>query len=118
MTETKENSKVTIKEFAENYEGKHTKNISDLDYVPIDLTVVEEQGKTKEGKDFTYLKTVVDGEDYRIPYSVMKKLRDLLEAYEKKGKSFDSFGVIKSGEGLNTEYQVVPHATVEEQVKR
>jgi hypothetical protein len=46
----------------------------------------------------------VNGEEYRVPDSVLKALKDNLEVNPKLGW----FKVKKTGEGLKTNYTVIP----------
>jgi hypothetical protein len=64
-----------LKDEAMAYESKLTKNIADL-----------------------------DGEKYRVPNSVLKQLKVLLE----DNPDLKKFKVKKSGVGLNTDYTVIP----------
>jgi len=93
----------TIKDFAKEYEPPQTKNIADLDKVPINLLVEEREFTKEDGTKFKINVVVLNGEDYRIPTTVLKSLKAILE--EKPELEF--FKVKKSGEGLKTEYTVV-----------
>lgn len=92
-----------IKEEAEGYEAPKTKNIADLEKVTVKSEIHEREFINSEGKPFTVKVIVVDGEDYRVPVSVLKALRTILE--EKPELEF--FKVKKTGEGLKTEYTIV-----------
>lgn len=98
----------TLKDTAKTYESKQVNNIADLDEVSVDLdikegefSVVDDDGNEKE-VDYYYIE--VDGEQYRVPNSVLKQLRVQLEANE----NLETFKVNKSGKGLNTDYTVIP----------
>ena len=93
----------SLKEEAQAYEPPQTKNISELDTIPTDLQVEERTGTKKDGKTFTYNVVVLNGEDYRVPNSVLKALKAILE----EKPDLKEFKVKKTGEGLNTEYTVV-----------
>ena len=94
----------TIKEKAKAYEPKKTRSIAELDSVQVDLNTREE--KFNEGKDDEFTITVIDtdGKEYRIPDSVLKSLKVIL----KEKPDLKTFKVVKTGEGLNTNYTVVP----------
>ncbi len=92
-----------LKEEAQAYEPPQTKNISELDTIPTDLQVEERTGTKKDGKTFTYNVVVLNNEDYRVPNSVLKALKAILE----EKPDLKEFKVKKTGEGLNTEYTVV-----------
>lgn len=93
----------SIKEEAQGYEPPQTKNIAELERIPTELQVEERTGTKKDGKSFTYNVVVLSGEDYRIPNSVLKSLKVILE----EKPDLKEFKVKKTGEGLNTEYTVV-----------
>ena len=97
----------TIKEMAENYEPKKTANIADLEKFDISEPIEEKEGKDNEGKVFKYNVLVRDGEEYRVPNSVLEILKGILEANAKHDKEVTTFSVEKTGEGMNTKYQVV-----------
>jgi len=94
----------SIKEEAQAYEPKQTKNIADLNKVSIDLQTEERVGTDKDGNPFRYKVIIVDGEDYRVPDSVLKSLKAIF----KEKPELKEFKVVKTGEGLNTNYTVVP----------
>lgn len=97
-------SKGTIKENAENYESPQTKNIVELKKVSVNLEIREETVNQGEENEFTVKKFTVDGEDYRIPDSVLKQLKEHL----KENPKLEFFKVNKTGSGLKTEYTVIP----------
>lgn len=94
----------TIRESAKAYEPKTTKSVTELKSVSTELDMVERTFVDKEGKEFTINVVEIEGEEYRIPTSVVKQLKELIA--EKPGMT--QFKVRKSGEGLNTAYTVVP----------
>ena len=93
----------TIKDNAKAYEPPTTKNISELERIPINLVVEEREFTRQDGTTFKVDVIVVDGEDYRMPTSVLKSVKAILE--EKPDLEF--IKVKKSGEGLKTEYTVI-----------
>jgi len=100
----KEDSMGTISQEAKDYVPKTTKNIADLEIVSTDVDVQERIGTDSEGKDFTYKVVVINGEEYRVPLTVLASLKDILA----KKPNLKSFSVIKSGTGLETRYTVIP----------
>ncbi len=99
---------VKLIDVAKNYEPKKIRNIADLDSVPIDIEVEDdeyefedEQGNIKTIKQKV---AVIDGERYRVPNSVLRQLKVLLE----DNPNLTKFKVKKTGSGLNTEYIVIP----------
>ena len=98
----------TIADEAKAYMPPQTLNIAELEFVPVDMDLDEETHTTmKDGKEeqFTIKVIVVEDKKYRVPTSVLKGLKGLLE----KLPDTKYFCVSKSGSGMNTEYQVLPH---------
>ena len=93
----------TIKDNAQAYEAPKTKNITDLEKVSVDLVIEEREFTRQDGTTFKVSVIVVDGEDYRMPTSVLKNLKAILE----EKPDLREFKVKKTGEGLKTEYTVV-----------
>ncbi len=94
----------TIKEEAEEYEPPQTKNIADLGAVPIDTEILEKEYTDAEGKTFSLKVVTIKKEDYRVPVSVLKNLKAILE----EKPNLKSFKVTRTGEGLKTTYTVIP----------
>jgi len=94
----------TIREAAKDYESKLIKNISELDKVSTELNIEERSFTDRDGDEFKVSVTTINGEEYRVPRSVIKQLKVVLEASPQTTK----FKVMKSGEGLSTVYMVVP----------
>ncbi len=92
----------TLKEEAQAYEPKQTLNIADLDVVPLDLQVLEGEGKDKEGKTFKYKFAELNGKEYRIPPSVLEEMQKIL----KLKPTVSKVKVLKKGTGLSTRYDV------------
>ena len=95
---------VKLNEEAKNYEAPTMKNITDLKEVPTDLEVTEEVFKEGTEDEFKVKVIRVEGEAYRVPVSVLKSLKAILEVKPDLKK----IKVIKSGTGMNTEYTVIP----------
>lgn len=98
-----ENQK-TIKNTALAYESKSVGNIADLSKVSTDLVLEDREGVNDEQKTFEYKVITVEGQDYRVPVSVLKNLKTILE----DNPNLKYFKVRKSGQGLATEYTVIP----------
>lgn len=94
----------SLKEEAQAYEPKHTKNIADLDAVSTSIEIHTAEGIDKENNPFTYKYVTVDGVDYRVPFKVLGDLKVLQE----ENPAMTLFKVKKTGEGLSTKYTVVP----------
>lgn len=94
-----------LKETAEGFIPKQTKNIADLDVINITSEVFNDGlGIDNEGKEFRYSYIKKDNEEYRIPNSVLGQLKDMLEENPKLSK----FKVKRTGEGLKTRYTLIP----------
>lgn len=89
---------------AKEYQPPQTKNIADLDVVTVDKEITDKEYADSEGKTFTIKVITVDNEDYRVPVSVLKSLKAILE----EKPNLKAFKVKRTGEGLKTEYTVIP----------
>ena len=94
----------TLKDEAQAYEPPQTKNIADLEVVRTDVEVVEKEFSKEDGTTFKIKVVTIDGEDYRVPTSVLKSMKAILE----EKPELKTFKVKKTGEGLKTEYTVIP----------
>lgn len=94
---------VKLKEEAQNYEPPQTKNITDLEAVSLEQDIVDREGTKKDGAIFKYKVVVVNGEDYRVPNSVLEQIQEIL----KEKPELKTIKVTKKGEGLNTKYTVI-----------
>ena len=95
----------TLKDVARNWQPQHTKNIADLNEVNIETIHPEDrEGIDKDNKPFKYKVIVVEGEDYRVPGSVIGGIKGILE----KKPNLKRISVSKTGDGLNTRYTVIP----------
>lgn len=97
-----------LKEEALSYEAKLTKNIADLNEVSVDIELEDDEFEMEDEKGETKVVKqkiiVVNGDKYRVPKSVLKQLKDQLE----DNPDLKKFKVKKSGQGLNTDYTVIP----------
>ena len=95
----------TLKEAAQAYTPQQTKNIADLQEVNIEnMELQDREGTDNEGKPFKYKVINVDGEDYRVPGSVIGSIKGILD----KKPDLKRVSVSKTGTGMNTRYQVIP----------
>lgn len=94
----------TIGEAASHYETPTTKNITDLKVVSTSFPLEDREGKDKEGETFKYKVVVVEGEDYRVPNSVIGNLKAILE----KKPNLKEFSVSSTGSGMDRRYTVIP----------
>jgi len=101
----REKNMTTIKEAAQQYTPQHTKNIADLPEVNIEqINLEDRQGTDNKGETFNYKVIVVDGEEYRVPGSVIGSIKGILQ----KKADLKRVSVSKTGEGMNTRYTVIP----------
>ena len=98
-----------IKEKAEAYEPPQTKNIADLEVVPTSSEIQERIFKEGTEDEFRINVITYEGEEYRVPNSVLKSLKAILE----EKPDLKHFKVKKTGEGLKTEYTVITLDTKE-----
>lgn len=94
----------TIKEEAKAYESQSVGNIADLPKVSMNFPVEDREGTNDDGKTFKYKVAVIEGNEYRVPASVLKSLKAILE----DNPNLQTFKVKKTGQGLATEYTVIP----------
>ena len=95
---------VTIKEAALAYEPKQTLNVADLEQIPVNLDIYDGEGTDKDGKEFSYKYTRLDGKEYRVPATVLEEIQKIL----KPKPEIEKVRVTKSGSGLGTKYSVDP----------
>lgn len=94
----------TIKEEALAYEPKQMKNIAELETVPTDFQLQDGKGTDKNGEDFVYKYIELNGEQYRVPGKVLGDLKAILA----RKPGLKAFSVTKKGEGIGTQYTVIP----------
>ena len=96
----------SLREMAETYEPKSkTKNIADLDKVPVDCIIETETFKNKQNEEVTIKYITVDGQKYRVPDSVLINLKAILS----KRPEIKHFCVSRTGTGKDdTRYTVIP----------
>jgi hypothetical protein len=94
---------MNLKESAQAFTPQQTLNISELKRVPLTIEVNEETHQDNEGKDFTGLYAVIEGQKYRIPYSVLAQIKMVVQ--EQPNVKFVK--VTKTGTGMATKYLVM-----------
>ncbi len=95
---------VTLGEGARQYVPPTTNNITDLKVVSTSYPLEDREGKDKDEKVFKYKVIIVDGEEYRVPNTVIASLKAILE----KKPDLKEFSVSKTGANLDTRYTVIP----------
>ena len=99
----------TLGEFAQTYEPKKTKNISELSEIPIDLQLENDEFmgtdfETGEAKLVKQKVVILNGEKYKVPFTVITDLQAIL----KQNPNLKKFNVVKKGSGKATKYTVIP----------
>ena len=94
----------TLKEVAQAYEPKQTKNIADLPEVSVEIDIKQETATDNEGKDFTYSFVELNDTRYRVPGVVIGDLKAIL----KENPNLKKFKVKKTGTGIQTRYTTIP----------
>ena len=94
----------TLKEEALAYTSDKMKNISELPEVSVSNAVLEKTFKNNEGKDVKVKYITILGNEYRVPISVLSDLKTILSV----SPAITKFRVLKKGEGMATEYTVLP----------
>ena len=90
---------VNLKETAEKYEAPKLKNVADLNAISVEMEVQEETEC-----EFPYKYVMADGQRYKVSNSVLADMKEILRA----SLNIKSFKVIKKGEGMKTNYTVIP----------
>jgi hypothetical protein len=95
----------SIKDSAINYISPVTLNISELNKISVDVEVFEKTGQKEDGTEFSYLYFKIAEQEYRMPVSVLKDLKEQL----KEIPDLKFFKVSKTGTGkYDTKYTVIP----------
>ena len=94
----------TIKTTAQKYESQSVGNIADLQKVSTELKVETKTGTNEKGEAFVYKVVNIEGNEYRVPMSVIRSLKAILE----DNPNLQYFKVRKSGQGMDTTYTVIP----------
>lgn len=98
------NNMANLKNEALAYEQQQTKNIAELEKIPVDLEVTEKVFKEGTADEFKMKTIEFNGSDYRVPVSVLENLKVML----KDNPNMKYFKVKKDGEGMSTRYTVIP----------
>jgi hypothetical protein len=95
----------SIGEFSKSYEPQTTKNIADLKEVDVNLQLEDRKGNDSKGVEFKYKVIVVNGEDYRVPNSVLGNLKMIIS----RKPTLKKFSVARQGTTKDdTKYTVIP----------
>jgi len=94
-----------LKSEAEQYEPQGMKNISELPSVEVEMALMKENKTRTDGTTYLAQYIVVDGEEYRVPSTVLSALKEILEEKPK----LKTFKVRRKGTTKeDTRYTVIP----------
>ena len=93
----------TLKEAAEEYTPQQVKNIAELEFVDLSVNFEKVTREKADGTTYDLNLIRVDGEEYRVPNSVLDEINAILIANPNSKR----VKVVKKGEGLKTSYKVV-----------
>lgn len=97
----------TLRETAMAYEPpQQTKNIAELEKIPVDIELKDGSAKNNAGEEFKYKFAEIEGIKYRIAGSIIGGIKTLL----KRMPNLKYVQVLKEGAGINTKYQVIPYS--------
>lgn len=95
----------TLKEYAESYEVKKTRNISELAVVPVELDLKDGSFTDNTGQIIAFKFVELNGERYRVPNTVIADLKQIMATKPGVTKvKVNKFGTGKTG----TKYTVIP----------
>lgn len=94
----------TLRQAAQAYQPKQTKNIAELGKVPVDLELFDGSGVDENGKEFSYKYAVFNAEEYRVPNVVIGQIKDILSM----NANIKEVSIKKSGQGMQTRYTTIP----------
>lgn len=93
-----------LRESAKAYVPPQTLNVADLEAISLDVQIEQRKGKDNKGKEFEYSVALVAGKEYRVPASVLNDIKTIMESKP----TLKTVKVVKKGQGMNTEYTVIP----------
>lgn len=95
----------SIGEHAKEYEPTRMKTIADVEAISVQqIFHKDETRETQDKETYKVSYIVVDGEEYRVPNSVLEQLQIMM--LEKP--EMTTFKVSKKGEGKGTKYTLIP----------
>jgi hypothetical protein len=94
----------TLKKEAEDYKPTQIKNIAELDSVNLDVEFFKETRKKADDTEYSLSFIRVDGEEYRVPSSVLEQIQEIIKTKPKATK----VKVVRKGEGMKTNYTTIP----------
>jgi len=101
---TRKQNMTKLSEMAKAYQPQTTHNISELQQFSVDIDCTVEEYTDQEGKTFKINIAMVNGEKFRVPNSVLEGLKGIMQRLP----NTKMVTVLKSGQGMNTRYQVIP----------
>jgi len=94
-----EQQNITLFDEIKNFEVPQLKSIADLNGVSVDMKI-----ECEKSSQFPYKYLQIDNIRYKIPNSVIKQMKDILELNPK----VRAFKVKKTGSGIKTTYTTIP----------
>lgn len=110
MNNTEQTTLGSLKEIAKNTTIRNYKQIQDFKYIDVNIELATRTCYTKNNEPFVIKEVSLYNEDtdevdkVRVPNSVISGLHVLL----KDNPDLKYFRVIKTGDGMNTRYTVLP----------
>jgi hypothetical protein len=93
-----------LRDESKAYEPQKTPTVAELEGLSLDSPIEDREGTDKKGKHFKYKVAIVAGDEYRVPNTVLKNIKTIMEAKP----TLKTIRVIKKGEGMSAEYTVIP----------
>lgn len=94
----------TLKQMAEEVKEVKTMNIADAGVIPVSINIEVKEFTKTDGEVFTINVATIGDLQYRVPQSVLTQLKALMLDDE----TITHVKVLKNGEGISTQYTVVP----------
>lgn len=107
--EAEEKKMASLKDEALAFKPSTSKNIADLEVVSVELDLKKEEKTNNKGESFSYMYIEKDGEKYRVPTTVLKNLKSIMQ----KVPNLTHFSVSKEGTGMETRYMVIPRTDMQ-----
>ena len=96
---------LTFGQFAKDFKSEgSSRNVTELEVLNLDYPLKKFEGTDDNNKPYSYWYIEFNHENYRVPTSVIKQVQNYIVNMPNQ----KNFKVTKSGEGLKTQYQVIP----------
>jgi len=94
----------TLLEAAKAYVPSNIRNIAELQFVELNVPMMDRLAKDKEGKEFKYTVALINDVEYRVPRTVLNDIKTILGAMP----NLKRIKVIRKGEGRDAKYTTIP----------